>query len=381
MISAGSTKPLRQLLKTASLARCFFYCHWAPLIALPARNSWAALTTHSTLKCILLAWVITLSACADSPPQPLTTYAGATMGTSYRVVVNAAPAAATAGLAPEIEAALAVINNSMSTYLPDSEVSQFNRSAALAQQPVTPPLLEVLQIAAEISEFTGGAFDITVAPLVRIWGFDNQGQISVVPDAEVLRAITAAVGYQHLSLHGNALSKDQATTEINLSAIAKGFAIDQLARLLDARGVENYLVEIGGELKAKGVNQQQRPWQVAIESPLLGGGIHKVIPLTNLAIATSGDYRNFVVLDGKSYSHTIDPQTGRPVYHQLASATVLHPSATHADALATALMVMGDQHAFNFAQQQGLAAYLLIKGINEGEFTVLKTDEFERLAE
>lgn len=325
------------------------------------------------LCCVLLVMV---GACT---PQQASTHSvsGSTMGTYYRVTL-ADKVTDSAALKLEIETALTKINRSMSTYLPDSEISQFNRSAAATPSAISAEFAHVLAQALQLAELTSGAFDITVNPLVQAWGFGSDGVQTTVPSTAQINAILTHTGYRLLSLQGQQLAKKVPQLTVDLSAIAKGFAIDQIGDLLSQRGYENWLVDIGGELKARG-NKGDENWQVAIEQPRDQGGIHHVLDLQDSAIATSGDYRNYVELGGQRYSHIIDPVTGYPVTHQLASATVLHDSAMMADALATALLVMGQDLAFDFAQEQGLSVYLIVRDANAENFKVVSTGEFTRL--
>lgn len=332
----------------------------------------------------LLVIGFALLACGSNASRQEIAFVGQTMGTSYRVkivteVEKSLESNEKEELAGEIERVLDTVNASMSTYLVDSELSQFNRLPANQPQLISPPLLEVVQISQEISKITGGAFDITVAPAVRAWGFGANAQKEDLPSPSEVKALKSFVGYKNLVLSGDTLMKKVAATEMDLSAVAKGFAIDQIARLLDTKRVTNYLIEIGGELKARGTNAQAEAWRVAIEKPEFNGGVFAVIELQDRAIATSGDYRNFVQLGGKTFSHTIDPVTARPVVHQLASATVLHESAARADALATAMMVMGLEHAVKFSKEYDISSFFITRPHNQEGYQVVKVGEFTQL--
>jgi thiamine biosynthesis lipoprotein len=314
----------------------------------------------------LLLWgaaVALISGCERSAEPPVLRLQGATMGTSYSVQI-VAPAAELdrAALAERIEARLTEINALMSTYQPDSELSRFNAQDATAWFRVSPQVVAVLQSAQQISRASGGAFDVTVGPLVNLWGFGPNVSAEALPSPAAIAGERARVGWQRLQLRTQppALRKTHADLAVDLSAIAKGYAVDQVAELLETAGLTDYLVEIGGELRGRGRNGRGQPWQIAIERPETDKrAIFRVVALRDLAMATSGDYRNFFEVAGRRYSHTIDPTTGRPVGHRLASVTVLAESAMRADAWATALLVLGPEQGMALADEQGLAALFI----------------------
>jgi len=291
------------------------------------------------------------------------TIRGFTMGTSYAVEL-AAPIddAGRMGLAELIEVELSAINRAMSTYDPRSEISDFNERRDLSWAPATPGLLEVLDSALRISASTQGAFDVTVGPLVDLWGFGPQYDTRRVPNDEVVARVREGVGYQHLQIDpsAGAIRKQRIGTQIDLSAIAKGYGVDRVAMILDRHGVYDYLVEIGGEFRARGATAAGRPWRVAIERPVEGRRLlGEIVALENQAIATSGTTRNFFEQDGRRYSHSIDPRTGRPVAHPSMAVSVVADTAMDADAWATALLVLGPERGYALAQARGLAAMLV----------------------
>jgi len=303
---------------------------------------------------------------------------GATMGTTYTVKILRIPESITAkALQAEMDRLLAGINRQMSTYDPDSELSQFNRNPSTGWVPVSSELLFVLQEAQRVSQLTDGAFDVTVGPLVNLWGFGPTLTNDDIPTDTAIDEALTRVGYRRLQLRDDppALQKTLADIYVDLSAIAKGYAVDRLAEYLEMLAISDYMVEIGGELRVKGHNAQGVPWRIAIEKPTPNERtVERVLRLTDQGIATSGDYRNFFERDGQRYSHAIDPHTGRPIRHQLASVSVIHPSVTTADALATGLIVMGPEKGFQLAEQQGLAALFIV--INNGEFKEKSTSAF-----
>jgi thiamine biosynthesis lipoprotein len=304
------------------------------------------------------------------------------MGTLYNIKIAELPRGTTRQeLASYIEAELDRINDQMSTYRPESEISRFNRHEAEHWLEVSPETAQVVHEALLMSEVTGGAFDITVAPLVNLWSFGPENRDQRVPTDQEIRTAMTRVGYRHVQVRISppALRKLKDDIQINLAAIAKGFGVDQIAGLLERTGISGYIVEIGGEIRAHGSKPGGSSWTVGIETPTESRfGIQEALPLNNGALATSGDYRNFFKADGKRYSHTIDPRTGRPVEHDLASVTVIADNCMKADAWATALMVLGPEKGYQFAKGQGLAALFLIRS-GEG-FVRRATPAFNDLA-
>jgi thiamine biosynthesis lipoprotein len=251
----------------------------------------------------------------------------------------------------------------MSTYIDNSELSRFNRHPVDQWFSVSPELFEVLLASIELGWLSGGALDISVGPVVDLWGFGPAERGGQLPEADVLADALALVDFRalELDLAENRVLKTK-PVQLDLSAIAKGFAVDMIARLLRDQGYQNFMVEIGGELYMAGNSPRGSPWRIAIEEPnALPGQVHRAILVSDKAVATSGDYRNYFEHDGKRYSHTIDPITGRPVIHNLASVTVIADDAAIADGLATAINVMGPKAGLALAQQQGLAIYLIVK--------------------
>lgn len=342
------------------------------------------------LKVILLLSVLASAAiksgCSSNGLQLVSTH-GETMGTWYNVklVGEKRSLPSESQLNRWSEDVLRAINESMSTYIDSSEISTLNRSESGDWHTVSAPLFEVLQISQQVSQLTGGAFDITIAPLVDLWGFGPQERGQQMPDDAVVAATLARIGFGNLELDAtnSALRKPPGVT-LDLSAVAKGYAADELARVLMSKGYENILVEIGGELRLQGVNQRGTPWRIGIESPsydLLAsaGDPAKTVVLSDHGMATSGDYRNFYELDGVRLSHTISPLTGKPVAHSLASVTVIADTCAEADALATAFNVMGDAEAMALAQSRNIAAFFIVR---EGdEFIARQTDAFSRFVD
>jgi FAD:protein FMN transferase len=286
---------------------------------------------------------------------------GATMGTSYRVVLSDAPVPAER-VQSVVDERLERVITLMSTYEPDSELSRFNAQSSSQPWPVAPETRAVVQIALEVWRHSGGAFDVTVGPLVERWGFGPSGRPNQLPTEEELAHLLDQVGSEGLALTEAGLVKAHPDTEVDLSAVAKGYAVDLLSDALDELGATRYLVEVGGEVRTRGRKGPEAPYRVAIESPDPGARrVYAVLDLEDAALATSGSYRNFIVRDGVRYAHALDPRSGRPVQHRLLSASVLHASCAWADAWATALMVAGDD-AWSMAEANELEVLLLYSG-------------------
>jgi thiamine biosynthesis lipoprotein len=312
-----------------------------------------------------------LAACSPERP-PILELSGATMGTRFSIKMPALPPDVSGdALQLEIDSLLEKVEMQMSTYRVDSEISHFNISDSTDWQPVSAEFCRAAEESQSISRKTNGAFDITVGPLVNLWGFGPDGSISKPPaDADIIAAMSR-VGYAHLQTDCSvpAMRKGIARLYLDMSAYAKGYAVDRVADLLDELHTKDYLVEIGGEMKLRGHNAENREWAVAIEEPLTDERRpHAVFRLTDQAVATSGDYRNFFESEGRNYSHTIDTRAGRPVSHNLASVTVVATTAAFADGMATALLVLGPDDGLGLATRENIAALFLLRtseGIEE----------------
>lgn len=303
-----------------------------------------------------------ITACSPSP-QSLQ-LSGQTMGTSYNITIvvdGSFHQDHLQLLQQQIDQRLQRINQLMSSYIADSELSLFNQSAPNQWYTVSSETFEVLRYSQSLSKQSQGKFDITVSPLINLWGFDVEKMVEF-PSDQVIQLAQQQVGWESLLLdEETSRIKKQKPLTINLSAVAKGYGVDQVALLLEEQGINNYLVEIGGEIRVKGHNSRQQLWRIGVESPsFLQSGVQEVIQLDGKAVATSGDYRNFFERDGVRYSHTIDPETGKPVIHNIASLTVVADNAMAADGLATAFMVMGEEQALAMATQYNIPIYILL---------------------
>jgi thiamine biosynthesis lipoprotein len=328
------------------------------------------------------ALLITVYRVAVGPAGQRTTgthLTGDTMGTRFSVKLGLALEPRTeASLEAGLRAELDEIIGLMSTYEPDSELSRFNRHRSTEPFAVSEATARVVQDSLDISRASEGAFDVTVGPLVDAWGFGPNGRPERIPTDEELAELRARVGFAQLEVRWEppALVKRHPELQVDLSAIAKGYAVDRLAEIIEDAGVEDYMVEIGGEVRARGRNPGGEPWRLGVEEPVREQRqVRAVVALEDAGLATSGNYRNSYVRDGVRYAHTLDPVSGRPVQHRLAGVSVLHPRCALADAWATALMVAGPDRALALAEARGLDAYLIVDD-GEGGFADHYTGDF-----
>lgn len=327
---------------------------------------------------LVLFLALLLSGCDDTKNR-LSVLSGPTMGTTWSVKYTGTPDESIDALKADIEAALEQVNAEMSTYRDDSVLSRFNHSEAGSLVELPEDTQKVLKAAFSISEMTGGAYDVTVGPLVNLWGFGPDPDRFAPPQAQEIEGARSRVGWQSLLLDGPRVLQPGGVY-LDLSSIAKGFAVDKVAALMDKHGLKSWLVEVGGELRARGTKPYGQPWRIAVERPIPGvREVEQVVALKDMAVATSGDYRNFFESDGKLYSHTIDPRTGYPVEHTLASVSVLHQSAMMADGFATAMTVLGPKEGMAFAKTHELAVFFIVRtdeGVEE-----LSTPAFDAILE
>ncbi len=305
---------------------------------------------------------------------------GLTMGAGWSVkYIVPAKAPVKTEVHRALQSLLDRLEGQMSTWRDDTDLARFNAARRTDWFPVPRETVLVVIEAQRISKLTGGAFDVTVESLVRLWGFGPRGRLGVVPSAAAIEEAQAKIGWRHLDarLDLPVLKKAIPALSVDLSALAPGFAADEIGRWLELRGVTNYLAEVGGELRARGHDSRGRPWRVGIERPVDDNReIARVVALDNLSLATSGDYRNFFIKDGRRYAHIVDPRTGRPTEH-VAAVSIAHPSAMTADALATALMVLGPEQGMKLAREQGWPVQFVVREGNVLRTTA--TPQFERL--
>ncbi len=305
---------------------------------------------------------------------------GKTMGTFWRVSLAGVDNTRQDELRTKIQAQLDGDDRLLSTYKSDSTLSRFNQSRSSSPYPVPEAMSDIVTTSLRIGAKTGGAMDITVGPLVNLWGFGPNKQPVKTPDQAQIEAAKALTGLQHLAVINKSgqqwLQKDLPGLYVDLSTIGEGYAADHLARLMEQNGISRYLVSVGGAVVTRGTNSEDKAWRVAIQKPTdRETAVQAVVDLNGHGISTSGSYRNYYELEGKRLSHVIDPTTGAPIEHKLVSATVIAPTAMEADGWDTGLMVLGMEKAKQVAQKEGLAVYLIAK---EGEgFTTWMSPQFK----
>ncbi|MGB1333481.1 MAG: FAD:protein FMN transferase [Porticoccaceae bacterium] len=322
---------------------------------------------------VLILVIVVLYGCSNKPD--VLAISGSKMGTTYHITVIADQLPPD-DLEQQIDQLLSKVDNSMSTYKKDSEISRFNRLPVGKSMTISDEFLEVVKISQKIWQLSNGAFDPTIGPLVDLWGFGPGERLDAVPTPHAIAQAKAEIGFDSVVLAENTLSKTKPVA-LDLSAVAKGYAVDRVADLLEMLALPDYLVEIGGEIRVSGFNADGVAWRIAMEQPQLFAEVDQVIAITDIAVATSGDYRNYFEQDGVRYSHTIDPKTGMPIDHNLASVTVLSESCAVADAWATAFSVLGAEKSLELAEQLDLSAYMLVR--DNGVFVPMFSSGFDFL--
>ncbi len=311
--------------------------------------------------------IILFSGCKK---QNLTvTINGNTMGTTYsiKIIDQLTSTIDINNVKSKIDSVLQFINQQMSAYIPDSEISRFNRLNNNEWFTISTEFYDVIVIAQEISRLTNGAFDITVGPIMDLWGFG--GEVAQTnwkpPSDQKIEEIKKSIGFNNIVVGENSVKKKNTDTKIDLNAIAKGYGVDVVFELLRDLGYTDILVEVGGEVRCNGFNQDGNYWKIGIDKPLLdvlpGTELQTIISLNNNALATSGDYRNYFEYNGELYSHTVDPVTGYSTHNNVASASVMAPNCITADALATALMVMGEKGIELINSMDSVEAMIIIR--------------------
>lgn len=310
-------------------------------------------------------------------------FRGTTMGTTYMIKVVGSgqenPHSLGAELRADVEDLLKTVNRQMSTWIKDSEISSFNNYQGTEWFDVSADTAYVFSEARRVSQISGGAFDVTAGPIIRLWGFGNRKTDDRIPSDQEVQAVLSGIGYQKLTVRMDkpAIKKEEPGLYCNLSAIAKGFGVDKIAMYLDGKGFDNYLVEIGGEVRAKGSKPGNQPWRIAIATPDGTSNYQRVLELNNVSMATSGDYHNYFEKNGVRYSHLVDPITGRPITHKLASVTVIHSNCMTADALATGISVMGPEKGYDLAVSENIPVFMIIR--ENGKFIEKMTPSFQSL--
>ncbi len=330
---------------------------------------------------LFILCLLTALLCAACQPKRELQLSGKTMGTTYHIKVVTGWLTSGTDLQQQVDDRLAAINKSMSTYDPTSEISRFN-AIITTNESFSPStdLRKVLQVAAELYRLTDGAWDGTLDPLVNLWGFGREGAVNQVPKEREIRQTMAHVGFGRIGLDpSGTLSKTDPLVTLDLASIAKGFGVDAIARLLDDNGFSHFLVEIGGEVYARGRRKDGNAWRVGINRPdkeAAFNDVYRVVPLTDRAMATSGDYRIFFRIGNQSYAHILDPRTGRPVTNGVVSATVVAANCTVADGLATALMVMGPEKGVALVNRLASVECLIVVRQPDGSLADYPSDGF-----
>ncbi|MBN3864059.1 FAD:protein FMN transferase [Pseudomonas frederiksbergensis] len=323
---------------------------------------------------VVLAGV--LSGCGNG--DSLERFDGPTMGSRYSIqYVRHASTPGPKAVQAEVENILAQVDRQFSTYRSDSDIERFNNLPANHCQKMPTPVLDLVRVGERLSLQSEGSYDLTVEPLLNLWGFGPQAREEKVPSAEALAEVQQRVGYRHLRIDGDRLCKD-AAVEVDFNSIAAGYAVDTIAAKLETLGIHNYLAEATGELKAVGKKLDGSPWRIALEEPRDDQQVAKrIIAVDGYGVSTSGDYRNYFEQGGQRYSHTFDARTGAPVLHTLASVTVIHPSALMADGLSTLLLILGPERGWDYAQTHDIAAFFVIRA--DTGFVTRTNQAFERL--
>lgn len=288
---------------------------------------------------------------------------GPTMGTTYNIkYINQDGLPKPEDIQAEIDKRLELVNDQMSTYRKDSELSQFNQSKTLTPFTVSKDTALVIKEAIRLNKITLGALDVTVGPLVNLWGFGPEARPEVVPTEQELTARRNIVGIEHLTVTETTVSKNIPELYVDLSTIAKGWGVDVVADYLETLNIADYMVEVGGEMRVKGKNKENVAWRIAIEKPSVNErGIQEIIEPGYHAVATSGDYRIYFEKEGVRYSHIINPITGKPISNKVVSVTVLDKSSMTADGLATGLMVLGEEQGMDVANTHNIPVFMIVK--------------------
>lgn len=316
---------------------------------------------------MLLFFVLLLGLAGCSQKSDVVKLEGDTMGTRYHITLIAPSGFEEKAAQEKIDALLAIFSEIASTYVPRSEVNAVSAMTLDEWHDISQTLWDMLLISLEVNWLTGGAFDVTVSPLVELWGFGAERREQVVPAPSAVEAALAETGFKHIQLDvSEPKLKLKAPVTVDLSGVAKGYGVDMVAQWLERQQVTNYLVEIGGEIRAAGKSPRGDDWRIGIEKPSgLSGTVQQAIRVSGVGLATSGDYRNYFEQDGRRYSHTIDPKTGYPIDHRTASVTVIAENAAYADALATGFLVLGAEKSLKLAETHDLAV-LVIEKSDEG---------------
>ncbi|MGF6207510.1 thiamine biosynthesis lipoprotein [Pseudomonas frederiksbergensis] len=324
---------------------------------------------------ISMVLCVALSGCGTG--DSMESFGGPTMGSTYSIkYVRTEGLPAPKDVRVEVEKILADVDRQMSTYRSDSDIERFNDLPANRCQTMPAPVLELVRVGEQLSLLSEGSYDLTVEPLMNLWGFGPQAREEKVPSAEALAEVMRRVGHTHLRIDGDQLCKD-AAVEVDFNSIAAGYSVDTIAARLEAMGIHDYLVEATGELKAAGKKLDGSAWKIALEEPRDDQQVaERIINVDGYGVSTSGDYRNYFEQNGRRYSHTVDARTGVPITHNLASVTVINPSTLLADGLSTLLLILGPERGWDYAQKHNIGAFFVIRA--DTGFVTRTTQAFER---
>lgn len=338
----------------------------------PSMTSVVKRNIPSATRLFPILLLLSAGACRQAVPS-YTQLEGKAQGTTFHITYNDA---SERNFSSPVDSIFRLIDKSMSLWDSTSILSRINRNepGVIADE----HLIKVYQRSQEVSGLTGGAFDITVGPLVKAWGFSYKKGLPA-PDSNQVDSLLQLVGFQKIKLENGIFTKAQPDMQIDVNAIAQGYTVDLICDFLEKQGIRDYLVEVGGELRCAGKNERGAPWTIGIDKPLdhpeQERPLQTTIPLSQQALATSGSYRKFVVREGKKYSHAIDPATGYPITHNLLSVSVLAADCTTADAFATAFLVMGTERAMALAKAQNMEIYCIYED-EKGSLQVQSTAGF-----
>jgi thiamine biosynthesis lipoprotein len=324
----------------------------------------------------ILFYSITVSSCNPAESLQYHKISGFTQGTSYHITYGIRD---TIDYQPSIDSLLRNFDLSLSAWEPASVLSRINRNET---DSVDEKFTRVYEVALDVYGKSGGAFDLTVMPLVNAWGFGPDRKLEI--DRLVIDSLLGLVGMEKIKLEGSRLIKTNPNTSVDVNAIAQGYSVDLVALFLESKGCQNYMVEIGGEVRTKGRNPKNAIWKIGIDRPDFGNNIpglnlQAIVELDQKSLATSGNYRKYYEEDGEKFTHSIDPKTGYPAKQQILSVTIVTEECIYADALATAVMVLGlEKGKEMISGLKGVDAYLIFAG-NEGEYQVYATPGFEKM--
>ena len=326
---------------------------------------------------IFVFCLILLCSCGSKERQ--VSIAGATMGTSYSIKCVVGEEIREQNLQKAIDKLLVQFDADLSSWNPHSWISKFNNSSSTEWQSAPPSVLNIVEKSIDLFKRSRGAFDITLSPLIERWGF-GAGERTSIPTDQELGVLLAQCGSQHLEVDvvQQKIRKKIPQLSINASAIAKGYGVDLVSQVLIQKGISQFMVEIGGEVRCQGHPLDKEAWHIGIQQPdpALTNHMIGIVPLKNFALATSGDYRNFFKVENQIYNHILDPMSGRPVQHSLCSATVLAPNCALADGLATTCLVLGTQLSLQWIKQFPNCSVLLVERQKDGSTKIFQSANF-----